>query len=443
MANKVTAHNTINTIRNDIIVSNKNLKNKFQALLDKMVCKMTLSTYTSDMAGVIKSCLKTLEQTLCRAQLAATAIAGSTAKVPEKSISFNLSAHKQSHNIDIDITAVRAELSSFNTIKDEYNQYISRLDGCKAQIASLPVENQDLNSVSVIESTFTGLYAGIFGGSNKAEVVKKAKQAFVNNVAEAVRIIRELISIIDQYTNNGSKLVTLLGEFESCETNVFNRFEQAFVKKYKDKTSAYNDSSVPEEGTLKKGIDEITAACNEWYAIRGQKCKDLEEEVTRLKNLYENHYGFEGRIKDLMNQEGFRDGENNPYNSNRPNYKGHVIPGASCYAIAAIFQYECTGQWAETNYVKINSINDIKAGDMLHYYGYNATGMFNGEPTGHWVFVYKVEDIDGVKKIYYAEGNAYDPDTKREGVNNYGVLDANSSGSMGTIRFSDVRRPNL
>ena len=44
MANKVTAHNTINTIRNDIIVSNKNLKNKFQALLDKMVCKMTLST---------------------------------------------------------------------------------------------------------------------------------------------------------------------------------------------------------------------------------------------------------------------------------------------------------------------------------------------------------------------------------------------------------------
>lgn len=396
MANKVTAHNTINTIRNDIIVSNKNLKNKFQALLDKMVCKMTLSTYTSDMAGVIKSCLKTLEQTLCRAQLAATAIAGSTAKVPEKSISFNLSAHKQSHNIDIDITAVRAELSSFNTIKEEYNQYISRLDGCKAQIASLPVENQDLNSVSVIESTFTGLYAGIFGGSNKAEVVKKAKQAFVNNVAEAVRIIRELNSIIDQYTNNGSKLVTLLGEFESCETNVFNRFEQAFVKKYKDKTSAYNDSSVPEEGTLKKGIDEITAACNEWYAIRGQKCKELDEEVTRLKDLYENHYGYTYKIEELKKEPPFVPGT--AWSSANTGYGG-----SGCYTMAAMMQHKITGQIASGNCepyrVYLSDINQVKPGDMMHYTGAGA----NPE---HWVFVYKV---DG-ENLYIGEGNARDKD---------------------------------
>ena len=353
------------------------------------------------MAGVIKSCLKTLEQTLCRAQLAATAIAGSTAKVPEKSISFNLSAHKQSHNIDIDITAVRAELSSFNTIKVEYNQYISRLDGCKAQIASLPVENQDLNSVSVIESTFTGLYAGIFGGSNKAEVVKKAKQAFVNNVAEAVRIIRELNSIIDQYTNNGSKLVTLLGEFESCETNVFNRFEQAFVKKYKDKTSAYNDSSVPDETTLKKGIAEITAACDEWYAIRGQECKELKEEVTRLENLYENHYGFEFKINSFIEREGITKGAYSNY-WNYMNgvyeYKGVYIDGAQCMAMAFIFQIEATGKTTPHKLVSHNP-NDIQAGDVLHYKASDTdqTGW------GHWVFVYKREG----NKLYVAEGNGH------------------------------------
>ena len=129
MANRVTAHSKINNIRNSILESNKTLENSFQALLDNMVCKKTLSSFTSDLSNAIRSCLKILERTLCSAQLAATAIAGSTAKVPEKTVSFNLSAHKKSHTIEIIVPTARSSLSQINTnSKNTYNEYINQLN---------------------------------------------------------------------------------------------------------------------------------------------------------------------------------------------------------------------------------------------------------------------------------------------------------------------------
>ncbi len=424
MANKVTAHNTINTIRNDLIATNKKLNNKFQELLDYMICKTTLSSFTGDMANTIKSCLKTLEQTLCRAQIAVTAIAGSTAKVPEKRISFNLSAHKRLHSIDIDVKAAGNELgnglTSISLIKNDYNQYISRLDGCKAQIASLPVENQELNSISVIESTFTGLYASMFGGSNKADVVKKAKQAFVNNIAEAERVIHELNSIIDHYTNSGSKLARLLNEFDSCENNVFNRCEQAFVKKYKDRTSAYTESNVPEEGTLQAGINEITAASNEWYAIRGQECKKLKDEVTRLKNIYDSVYGT---VTLTPNMEGHSMKQTDYY---LPNKGSNIGCCATAYAIGMsivngryynpenTFTDQCVWSWGGVeNYqsgINFQQVYDkLKQGKpVMFHYGFGQKDR-NGYRPQHWVLINGINTGANYEQLDYKDFKIIDP----------------------------------
>ncbi len=445
MGNHVTAHNTINSVRSDIVTETKNLKNSFQELFANMKCKVTSQSNISGTIDEIVNYLKNTEKNLSEAQQAATALAGVNRKVAEKSISISafaaISGVASIHPIDINTVGATQALAGFRGCAQRLEAKIEILNRCKKEISALSESEQNISSVSVLDSFFAGLIGGMKSAVTK---VKTVKQQCVEGLKSAVSNLKKAISCISDIGNENGRFAKLISEFEACDASIINRYK---ISKYSDvitRTNQYNEGNLPAENDLTNEIENTKSIKGSIETVVNEECKELNEAVTRLEDLYKNNYGFEARIKALQNQDGFRDGESSPYNRYSPNYKGHVVPGASCYAIAAIFQYECTGQWAETNYVDINNVNDIKAGDMLHYYGYNATGIDeNGNQTGHWVFVYKIEEVNGVKKIYYAEGNAYDSDTNRTGVNNYGVLDESSSGTMGRIRFSDVRRPNL
>ena len=290
MANKVTAHSKIKVIRSEITVQTKELKNCYQNIYIKMKCNTVYSPYVTASIEITYNCLKRLEKALCAAQQAATAIAGLTSKVPENTVSFSISPNRGSYPIDITVSDARACLDKMCNCKSAFDKISAGLDSCKSEISNLPVEDQTLNSVSVIETVFTGMYHGIFGGGSKVEIVKKAKQAFVNTMADAARIINELNAAITEFASKNGKLSKLLDEFETCEDKAFRQYEENFAKKYIDKTKQYTDSSLPDEAQLDNEITGLENAKNMLNSITCEECKDFDEEINRLRILYNNHY---------------------------------------------------------------------------------------------------------------------------------------------------------
>ena len=347
MANKVTAHSKIKVIRSEITVQTKELKNCYQNIYIKMKCNTVYSPYVTASIEITYNCLKRLEKALCAAQQAATAIAGLTSKVPENTVSFSISPNRGSYPIDITVSDARACLDKMCNCKSAFDKISAGLDSCKSEISNLPVEDQTLNSVSVIETVFTGMYHGIFGGGSKVEIVKKAKQAFVNTMADAARIINELNAAITEFASKNGKLSKLLDEFETCEDKAFRQYEENFAKKYIDKTKQYTDSSLPDEAQLDNEITGLENAKNMLNSITCEECKDFDEEIIRLENLYENHYGFETKVNDFMNREGLKNPTTDNYCGYKDwvtNYKGYSIQANTCKAMAYIFQIEATGK---------------------------------------------------------------------------------------------------
>lgn len=429
MGNQVTAHNTINSVRTDIVTETKTLKNCFQELFANMKCKATSQANISGEIDEIVNYLKRTEKNLCSAQQAATALAGVNRKVAEKNISINAFAAVAGvasiHPIDINIEGASQALAGFKGCAQRLELKIDILNRCKKEISALPESEQNISSVSTIDSIFAGLVGGIKSAVTK---VRTVKQQCVGGLKDAVSNLQKAISCIRDIGNENGKYAKLITEFEACDANIINRYK---ISRYSDilmRTRQYNDGNVPAENDLQNEITNVGGTAGSIATVTCESCKELDEEAARLKNLYENHYGFEGRIKDLMNQEGFRNGDvwsdnDHIYGYTDANGVWHGWEAWSCCAMAIKIQVATMGTMGSNAYPV--SIDNIKVGDIINYVDPNTDQKW-----GHWVFV--VERTGNT--ITVAEGNLKDE-------NGVGRVSWNRTYNLSSItKLKEIRR---
>ena len=292
MGNQVTAHNTINSVRTDIVTETKTLKNCFQELFANMKCKATSQANISGEIDEIVNYLKKTENNLCSAQQAATALAGVNRKVAEKTISINVfsavSGIASMHPIDINPDGANQALGGFRGCAQKLELKIDILNRCKKEISALPESEQNISSVSTIDSIFAGLVGGIKSAVTK---VKTVKQQCVSGLKNAVSNLQKAITCIRDIGSENGRYAKLIAEFAACDANIINRYK---ISRYSDvlmRTRQYNDGNVPAENDLQNEITNVGGTAGSIATVTCESCKELDEEVTRLDDLYKSNYG--------------------------------------------------------------------------------------------------------------------------------------------------------
>lgn len=339
MANHVTAHNSINSVRNEIVNITRSLKNSFQDLFSAMSCNAMKDASVTLTINGIKSILTDIERQLCTAQQAATALAGINRKVVQKKVSFSASYSKGSHAIDINVASARQALVNICTTAAKYKDHISVLNGCKNEMSSLSESEQILSTIPTIELYFRSLASS---GTAKAVVVTRAKMACVDALTNAIKDINALVNCINEFAGPGKRISNLLNSYENCEEQVINKYRDAVAKKLLKKTSVYSDSNVPEQGMLKGEVENAESVRNSLISLTGGSCQALDDEVTRLKKLYSSHYGGAYTKEELIEMEANHKRVDN-YNelvryytyTARDGTNGRLIPEWGCTWYAA------------------------------------------------------------------------------------------------------------
>lgn len=286
MGNQVTAHNTINSVRTDIVTETKTLKNCFQELFANMKCKATSQANISGEIDEIVNYLKKTENNLCSAQQAATALAGVNRKVAEKNISINVfsavSGIASMHPIDINPDGANQALGGFRGCAQRLELKIDILNRCKKEISALPESEQNISSVSTIDSIFAGLVGGIKSAVTK---VKTVKQQCVSGLKNAVSNLQKAITCIRDIGNENGRYAKLIAEFAACDANIINRYK---ISRYSDvlmRTRQYNGGTISNQSDLRNDIESAKTIQNSIETITCEECIELRDEVTRLKKF--------------------------------------------------------------------------------------------------------------------------------------------------------------
>jgi|GEM_PF-6164097 len=447
MGNQVTAHNTINSVRTDIVTETKTLKNCFQELFANMKCKATSQANISGEIDEIVNYLKKTENNLCSAQQAATALAGVNRKVAEKTISINVfsavSGIASMHPIDINPDGANQALGGFRGCAQKLELKIDILNRCKKEISALPESEQNISSVSTIDSIFAGLVGGIKSAVTK---VKTVKQQCVSGLKNAVSNLQKAITCIRDIGSENGRYAKLIAEFAACDANIINRYK---ISRYSDvlmRTRQYNDGNVPAENDLQNEITNVGGTAGSIATVTCESCKELDEEAARLKYLYDNVYGT---ITLTPNMEGHSMKQSDyqlydEYGNNVGCWATSVAMGLSIvngryYNPEEVFRGQhggCLESYQNYNQDSFNPqaiVEKLKSGKpVLFHYGYNRGNKRNQ----HWVLINGIRKGADLSNLTLNDFTVLDPGYGETEKTLGSLIDSTNDPQNGTSNFT-------
>ena len=430
MSECLTTYKKIKSIRKDL----KDICGKLQ----KVVNNLTTDTYQTKgntrlnaHSTLIAALFNSAENNLTEAHKVANALGSVQSNPKAAKMSFYVNKYSASKGIKIKPEEAQADAKIIHGYASQLEDLISIIELCRREFDSLNVNEQFVNSLTVIDYLFPFTV-----GASKYLKIVHIKNSGITNLKQAKKDIKSLVQIFGKIKENLN--VSIL-QFASCENSVKARTYEDVIAT----TANITENSNVSNSDIKNKIAELQKKQKEYAILYGEECPEIAEEIARLKRLiraenliYQNDWEFTSKV-------GNR--ESLPYTTD-----GRNVGQCVGYAWARMkYLYPNltlnsgnANQWLDNN--KGNSGYSVVEGgwENLEKLKFPCVVVTKGAPYEGFLYghVSVIEGItlndDGsIKDIYFSESNGYDYNTHTLSSN--GVFNKGIDGTMQRLSYQD------
>lgn len=271
MANKVTTYKNIKSARDSlksIAAEMQTAVNGLPSASYKTKGGAILSAHATSVAKVFNSA----EGNLTAAHKAANALGGVKSTPKAGNISYKINKCSGNSDIYVSDSDALANANALGACIEKLKTLQSNIQTCCNEIENINVTEQLVSSLTVIDFLFP------LNGMTKAALIIHVKGVGATNLKQA----KSDVSKIKTYCETLKKeIISSVNDFSKCEEKVKRQTYDDLI----NKTSKITEGDDTPKNEIRQRISELEAKQKEYVALYGAECKEIAEEIARLKKL--------------------------------------------------------------------------------------------------------------------------------------------------------------